>query len=137
MSEVSRRDFVKLAAAGHAAGASAESWAAETRQGDMIYRQLGRTGEKVSALGLGGFHIGNPPEAEGIKIIRTAIDRGITFLDNCWDYHDGESETRMGKALRDGYRGKVFLMTKVDGRTKQLAAKQIDESLKRFQTDHI
>src|SRR5204863_5044823 len=67
----------------------------------------------------------------------SAIDRGITFMDNCWDYHDGDSEVRMGKALRDGYRDKVFLMTKIDGRTKQLAAKQIDESLKRLQIDHI
>jgi predicted aldo/keto reductase-like oxidoreductase len=134
---VSRRDFVKIAAAGTAAVASGQGWAAETRKGDMIYRELGRTGEKVSALGLGGFHIGNPPEAEGIKIIRSAIDRGVTFLDNCWDYHDGESEKRMGKALRDGYRQKVFLMTKLDGRTKQLAAKQIDESLQRLQTDRI
>ena len=133
---VSRRDFVKLAAAGSVA-VGAQSWGAETRQGDMIYWQFGRTGEKISAIGLGGFHIGNPPEAEGIRIIRSAIDRGITFMDNCWDYHDGESETRMGKALKDGYRNKVFLMTKIDGRTKALAAKQIDESLKRFQTDRI
>src|SRR3954467_1404985 len=121
MSEVSRRDFVKLAAAGTAGGGGGEGWAAETRNGDMIYRPLGRTGQKVSAIGLGGFHIGNPPEAEGIRIIRSAIDRGITFMDNCWDYHDGESEVRMGKALRNGYRNKVFLMTKIDGRTRQLA----------------
>src|SRR4051812_36304133 len=135
---VSRRDFVKLAAVGGVAvSAGAQTWAAETRQGDMIYRQLGRTGEKVSAIGLGGFHIGNPPEAEGIRIIRSAIDRGITFMDNCWDYHDGDSEKRMGKALRDGYRQKVFLMTKIDGRTRELAARQIDESLQRLQTDHI
>src|ERR1041385_6324249 len=137
MSEVSRRDFVKLAAAGTAAVASAEGWAAGTRSGDMIYRPLGRPREKVSAVGLGGFHIGNPSEAEGIKIIRSAIDRGVTFMDNCWDYHDGGSEKRMGKALRDGYRNKVFLMTKIDGRTRQLAEKQIDESLKRLQTDRI
>ena len=103
----------------------------------MIYRTLGRTGVKVSAIGLGGYHIGNPSEAEGIKIIRTAVDRGITFLDNCWDYHDGDSEVRMGKALRDGYRQKIFLMTKFDGRTKDSTAKQIDESLKRLQTDVI
>jgi predicted aldo/keto reductase-like oxidoreductase len=135
---VSRRGFVKMAATGTVAvGAGAHVWAAETRQGEMIYRQLGRTGQKVSAIGLGGFHIGNPPEAEGIRIIRTAIDRGITFLDNCWDYHDGDSEKRMGKALRDGYRDKVFLMTKIDGRTRELAAKQIDESLQRLQTDRI
>jgi aryl-alcohol dehydrogenase-like predicted oxidoreductase len=104
----------------------------------MIYRKLGTTGEKVSAIGLGGHHIGRPKdESEGIRIIRSALDRGMNFLDNCWDYHDGASEIRMGKALRDGYRQKAFLMTKFDGRTKEAAARQIDESLKRLQTDHI
>ncbi len=111
---------------------------AQTRTGDMIYRTLGRTGEKVSAIGLGGYHIGVPKdEAESIKLIRTAVDSGITFLDNCWDYHDGKSEIWMGKALRDGYRKKVFLMTKFDGRTRQSTAKQIDESLQRLETDHV
>ena len=105
---------------------------------EMIYRPLGKTGEKVSAIGLGGHHIGRPKdENEGIRIIRSALDRGMNFLDNCWDYHNGGSEVRMGKALRDGYRQKAFLMTKFDGRTKAAAAKQIDESLKRLQTDHI
>jgi aryl-alcohol dehydrogenase-like predicted oxidoreductase len=104
----------------------------------MIYRTLGSTGEKVSAIGLGGHHIGRPKDpAEGIRIIRTAIDQGITFMDNCWDYHNGESERRMGLALRDGYRQKVFLMTKFDGRTRKATAQQIDESLGRLQTDHI
>jgi len=135
---VSRRDFMKLTAAGTiAVSAGLQNWGAETRDGEMIYRQLGRTGQKVSAIGLGGYHIGNPPEAEGIRLIRTAIDRGITFMDNSWDYHDGDSERRMGKALRDGYRDKVFLMTKVDGRSSKVAAKQIDESLQRLQTDHL
>jgi aryl-alcohol dehydrogenase-like predicted oxidoreductase len=68
---------------------------------------------------------------------RTAIDRGINFMDNSWDYNDGQSEIRMGKALRDEYRNRVFLMTKVDGRTKESAASQIDESLRRLQTDHV
>jgi aryl-alcohol dehydrogenase-like predicted oxidoreductase len=104
----------------------------------MIYRTLGRTGQKISAIGVGGYHIGVPPdEQEGIRIIRSAIDRGITFMDNSWDYHDGGSEVRMGKALREGYRDKVFLMTKIDGRTKPVAARQIEESLRRLQTDHI
>lgn len=136
---LSRRDFVKsVAATGVAVSLGAPAWSAESKSGDMIYRTLGRTGEKVSALGLGGYHIGVPKdEADGIRIIRTAIDRGITFLDNCWDYHNGGSEIRMGKALRDGYRDKVFLMTKIDGRTKTLAARQIDESLQRLQTDRI
>ena len=106
--------------------------------GEVPYRSLGKTGEKVSALGLGGHHIGRPKdEQEGIRIVRSAIDRGITFMDNCWDYHNGGSEIRMGKALRDGYRQKAFLMTKIDARTKESAAKQIDESLSRLQTDHV
>jgi aryl-alcohol dehydrogenase-like predicted oxidoreductase len=104
----------------------------------MIYRTLGSTGEKVSAIGLGGHHIGRPKDAgEGIRIIRSALDRGMNFLDNCWDYHDGESEIRMGNALRDGYRQKAFLMTKFDGRTKESAAQQLETSLKRLQTDRI
>lgn len=109
-----------------------------TRKGDMLYRKLGRTGETVSAIGLGGFHIAHPKEeAESIRIIRSAIDRGITFMDNCWDYNDGASEVRMGKGLADGYRDKVFLMTKIDGRTKAAAQAQLDESLKRLATDHL
>jgi len=105
----------------------------------MPYRMLGRTSQRVSAIGMGGFHIGQPhiDEAESIRLIRSAIDRGINFLDNSWDYNGGQSEIRMGKALRDGYRTKVFLMTKLDGRTREEAAKQIDESLKRLQTDHV
>jgi predicted aldo/keto reductase-like oxidoreductase len=106
--------------------------------GEMIYRTLGRTGEKVSILGLGGFHIGiQKEEQESIRIIRSAVDQGINFMDNCWDYNQGKSEIRMGKALQDGYRQKVFLMTKIDGRTKDSCVKQIDESLKRLQTDHV
>jgi len=137
-SDLNRREFLKLAAATGAVGVfQPDVWAQETK-GEMPYRSLGRTGEKVSALGLGGYHIGVPKdEQEGIKIIRTAVDRGINFMDNCWDYHDGDSEVRMGKALRDGYRQKVFLMTKIDGRTKASAAQQIDESLHRLQTDHV
>jgi aryl-alcohol dehydrogenase-like predicted oxidoreductase len=105
----------------------------------MQYRTLGRTGEKVSAIGLGGSHIGKPKvdEKEAVRIIRTAIDQGLTFMDNSWDYNQGESEIRVGKALQDGYRQKAFVMTKIDGRTKTEAAKQIDESLRRLQTDHV
>ena len=105
----------------------------------MQYRILGRTGEKVSAIGLGGSHIGKPEfdQKEAVKIIRTAIDQGLTFMDNSWDYNKGESELRVGKALRDGYRQKAFVMTKIDGRTKSEAAGQIDESLRRLQTDHV
>jgi aryl-alcohol dehydrogenase-like predicted oxidoreductase len=104
----------------------------------MNYRTLGRTGESVSAIGLGGYHLGFAQDAnEAVRIVRSAIDRGITFLDNSWSYHDGESERRMGAALRDGYRGKAFLMTKFDSRTKGGTARQIDESLKRLQTDYV
>ena len=101
-------------------------------------RPLGKTGEKVSAIGLGGAHLGRADADAAVRLARAAIDRGITFMDNCWDYgKDGECEKRMGNALRDGYRAKGFLMTKFDGRTKDAAAKQIDESLARLQTDHI
>jgi predicted aldo/keto reductase-like oxidoreductase len=106
---------------------------------EMPYRVLGRTGIRVSAIGLGGWHIGlkTISEAQSIRLIRAAIDRGITFLDNSWDYNEGASEIRMGKALRDGYREKVFLMTKIDGRSKAEAARQLDESLRRLRTDCI
>lgn len=108
------------------------------RQGAMIYRTLGSTGERVSAIGLGGFHISKPPtDDEAIRLIRAAIDGGITFMDNCWDYAEGLSEIRMGKALKNGYRQKTFLMSKIDGRDKKTAAKQIDESLLRLDTDRI
>jgi aryl-alcohol dehydrogenase-like predicted oxidoreductase len=102
-------------------------------------RPLGRTGENVSIIGLGGFHLGRPGlgEEESIRIIRTAIDSGITFLDNCWDYNDGASETRMGKALRDGYRERTFLMTKIDGRDRLSAARQVRESCSRLGTDRL
>src|SRR5881397_2904786 len=108
-------------------------------QSEMSYRVLGSTGERVSCIGLGGWHLGlkHVDEALAIRIVRTAIDRGINFLDNCWDYNDGASEERMGKALRDGYRAKAFLMTKIDGRSKQEAKRQLDESLRRLQTDCI
>src|SRR3954470_6517734 len=105
----------------------------------MPRRALGLTGVHVSALGLGGSHIGSPKlsDREAVRIIRAAIDGGMTFMDNSWDYNGGASEVRMGKALKDGYREKAFLMTKIDGRTKASAAKQIDESLKRLQIDHV
>jgi len=135
---ISRRQFTKWAAAtGILASVAPAVWAQE-KKGDMIYRQLGRTGERVSAIGLGGYHLGmQEDENLSIRIIRTGIDRGITFLDNAWDYNDGKSEIRMGKALRDGYRDKVFLMTKFDGRTAAATTEQIDQSLKRLQTDHV
>ncbi|HEX5480995.1 MAG TPA: aldo/keto reductase, partial [Terriglobia bacterium] len=139
-----RREFLGKIAMGVAGAGVGEhllqkgsAYAAETNHG-IPYRTLGRTGEKVSLLGLGGYHIGVQPTVEdSIHLIRTAIDNGVNFMDNCWDYNGGESEIRMGKALRDGYRQKVFLMTKIDGRTKELATQQLDQSLQRLQTDHL
>ena len=89
-----------------------------TGRNGIPYRTLGTTGEQVSAIGLGGWHLGlkHVDEPLSLRIVREAIDRGINFLDNCWDYNEGASEIRMGKALRDGYRDSVFLMTKIDGR---------------------
>jgi aryl-alcohol dehydrogenase-like predicted oxidoreductase len=149
-----RREFLKMMTAAGAAGAAAEllenmntaaaaasgqpGASEDTSSGGVPRRPLGRTGEKVSMIGLGGSHIGRPrDDEEATRIVRSAIDQGITFLDNCWDYADGKCEMRMGKALRDGYRQKVFLMTKIDGRTREAAARQIDESLQRLQTDHV
>jgi aryl-alcohol dehydrogenase-like predicted oxidoreductase len=111
----------------------------EGAHGQMLYRTLGNTGESVSAIGVGGFHLGLPEVDErlAVRIVRMAIDNGVTFLDNSWDYNDGLSEIRMGKALRDGYRDKVFLMTKIDGRSKKEAARQLDESLRRLGVDHL
>jgi aryl-alcohol dehydrogenase-like predicted oxidoreductase len=105
----------------------------------MQYRTLGRTGERVSAVGLGGWHLGfaSIDEQLSVRIIREAIDHGVTFLDNSWDYNDGASELRMGKALRDGYRSRAFLMTKIDGRSKAEATRQLEESLRRLETDCI
>src|SRR5437867_7522383 len=103
------------------------------------YRLLGKTGERVSPIGIGGWHLGLPTVDEqlALRIVRTAIDRGVNFMDNSWDYNEGKSEIRTGKALRDGYRDKVFLMTKIDGRSKREATRQLDESLRRLQTDRI
>ncbi len=113
------------------------AWAVEKREG-IPYRKLGRTGENVSMVGLGGFHIGKQKDpVESIGIIRAAIDGGINFMDNSWDYNGGASESRMGEALRDGYRDKVFLMTKIDGQTGESFNRQLEESLKRLRTDRV
>ena len=119
--------------------AQSDAKTTQTATGAMTYRTLGRTGARVSAIGMGGFHLGKPTlsEEESIRLIRSGIDGGITFMDNSWDYNGGQSEIRMGKALKDGYRQKVFLMTKLDGRTKQEATRQLDESLRRLQVDHV
>jgi len=132
-----RREFIKAVAVTGIAS-SLDRVLHATSAGEIPRRTLGHTGEKVSIVGLGGYHIGNQSdENESIRIIRAALDGGINFLDNCWDYNGGQSEIRMGKALRDGYRQKAFLMTKIDGRDAKTANSQLDESLRRLQTDHI
>ena len=110
------------------------------RRGEMLYRRFGRSDEMVSAIGLGGFHLGKNAvsDDEAVRLVHQAVDRGITFIDNCWDYNEGRSELRVGVALdQGGYRDRVFLMTKIDGRTREEATRQIDTSLKRMRTDRI
>src|SRR5438067_5512472 len=135
---VSRREFLGMTAASLLiAGRLSDAGKRDGKNG-IPHRTLGRTGESVSLVGLGGYHLGKQSDPdESIRIIRTGIDEGINFLDNCWDYNDGESEIRMGRALRDGYRQRAFLMTKIDGRNKTAAASQINESSRRLQTDRI
>lgn len=134
-----RREFLKTATLASAAAATGVAHALTRPQhSDMPYRELGKTGEKISLIGLGGAHIGYTPDpASAVTLMRTAIDRGITFFDNCWDYNGGESERRMGLALKDGYRDKVFLMTKTDSHSAVGFNAQLDESLKRLQTGMI
>jgi len=137
-STLSRREFLKASLAVAVMVQMRLRASAEEYRNGIPYRPLGSTGELVSAVGLGGSHIGRKPtDEEAIRIVRTALDSGINFLDNCWDYNGGDSEVRMGKALRDGYRDKAFLMSKIDGHTKTGAARQIEESLQRLQTDHV
>ena len=129
-------------AAGLGGGEDLLSGAAGTevsKKGDMPYRMLGKTGVQVSCIGIGGYHLGssNLTSAEAIEIFHAAVDRGINFSDNCWDYNGGESERRVGKALAGGYREKVFVMTKFDGRTKAAALRQLDESLSRLGVETI
>ncbi len=158
--QTGRREFIAAGAGAAAAAAAALGWrrpaaAAEVPKkpqpgaprpedvklpagAKMPMRKLGSTGVEVSLLGLGGFHVGLAPDQKAAtRIVRTAVDHGVTFMDNCWDYNDGKSQVWMGQALRDGYRQRVFLMTKIDGRTKKSAAEQIDQCLRAFQTDVI
>ena len=151
-----RRSFLKHAAAaaafvglknatGQSASASLQGAAAMTPSpivntvNGIGRRKLGRADAEVSIIGMGGYHLGlgTVSEQDAIAIIRKGLDEGINFLDNCWDYNGGVSEERMGKALKDGYRQKAFLMTKIDGRTGAEARKQIEQSLTRLQTDHV
>jgi uncharacterized protein len=135
-----RREFLKSAAVAALAATAkypVQAYAAASQE--IPRRTLGRTGEKVSIVGLGGYHISvrSLSDDEGIQLVRTALDSGINFLDNAWDYNQGRSEILMGRALRDGYRQKAFLMTKIDGRTRASAQQQFEESLKRLQVDHV
>ena len=135
---ISRRGFLGSAAASILLAHAEQQPPRSEARNSIPYRTLGRTREKVSLIGLGGFHLGKQADSqESARIIRTGLDEGVNFLDNCWDYNGGESEIRMGNALRDGYRQKAFLMSKIDGRTKAAAAAQINESLRRLQTDRI
>jgi predicted aldo/keto reductase-like oxidoreductase len=137
-SAVTRRAFLQMTAASTLLADLSLHAGTIDNSSAVAYRTLGRTGERVSCIGLGGGHIGvQATEEESIRIVRAALDSGINFLDNCWDYNQGRSEIRMGKALTDGYRNKAFLMTKIDGHTREAAAQQIDESLSRLQTDHL
>ncbi len=143
-----RRDFLKSATAAGlvVAAGSGEAQTSGAKHttvkrpevAGMVYRELGTTGERVSAIGMGGYHLGKGADAPAmIALARKGIDSGITFVDNCWDYNDGISEVRVGQALKDGYRQKVFLMTKLDGRTKEEYNKQLEQSMGRLQTDVI
>src|SRR4051795_12066183 len=138
LNTMDRRNFLKTAAATTIMTSLSKKLAHATDSVTVPTRVLGHTGEKISMVGLGGYHLGmQSDEQESIRIMRTGLDSGITFLDNCWDYNNGQSEIRMGKALKDGYRQKAFLMTKIDGRTKQAATQQLEQSLRALQTDVI
>ncbi|NUM53586.1 MAG: aldo/keto reductase [Candidatus Hydrogenedentes bacterium] len=136
--QVGRREFLRCAALAAATAALPVPATAKIVNG-IPYRGLGRTHEDVSLLGVGGSHIGNKElsDGEAIKIMRTAVDEGINFFDNAWEYNGGRSEERMGRALQDGYREKVFLMTKVIARDAENARKQLEASLRRLSVDHI
>ena len=144
MANPGRRRFLRWGLGGAAAGFAWRRGARGATNGDklpegkMPMRKLGRTGVEVSLVGLGGYHIGQAgDEQTAVRIIRAAIDHGLTFMDNCWDYNDGRSHVWMGRALRDGYRRRAFLMTKIDGRTRKAAAAQIDQSLRDLGTDVV
>lgn len=147
-----RRDFLKSATAASitAAALSASAPAQQTSKTSpvkrpeapgMIYRELGTTGERVSAIGMGGYHLAKDPlstQEEMVRLVHAAMDHGITFFDNSWDYNDGISEVRLGKALKDGgRRDKAFVMTKIDGRTGASYKKQLEESMGRLGVDHV
>src|ERR1700722_13802382 len=143
-----RRDFVKGAAAltasamarpSTARGAGAQSGGSSSPAAQVPKRDLGKTGVQVSALGVGGYHLGSTKDQEEAnELVARALDAGVNFVDNAWDYHDGLSEERLGNALR-GKRDQAFVMTKVctHGRGKDVAMQMLEQSLRRLQTDHL
>jgi uncharacterized protein len=135
---VTRREFLQSTACGLCAtGLLSQAWAGSSADG-VPTRPLGATGVQISMLGLGGHHAGRGRDADkAIRLIRKAIDMGVTFMDNAWEYHDGRAEEFMGKALLDGYRAKAFLMTKHHGRNKKTAMQHLEDSLRRLHTDVI
>ena len=140
--EPSRRHFLKQSAAALSVASLADEVIAQTSGSSatgLPTRVLGRTGQRVSILCLGGWHIGSvKDEAEAIRIMHAAIDEGMTFFDNSWDYHSGRAEELMGKALAmDGKRQKVFLMTKNCERDYGGSMKNLEDSLRRLRTDHL
>ena len=134
-----RRDFMRGTLATLAAtGLAPVAFAQESNTAGIPTRPLGKTGVNVAILGLGGHHIGQiQDDQESIDFIRLAVDQGVTFMDNAWEYHNGRSEDLMGRALQNGYRNKVFLMTKHHGRDKQTAMRHLEDSLRRLKTDAI
>lgn len=138
--DINRRDFLQQSVAGVAAAGLWPAWAQATANsaGEIPKRPLGKTGIEVPILALGGYHIGRVrDDNESVRLVRRAIDLGVTFLDNAWHYNNGRSEEMMGKALQDGYREKVFLMTKHHGRDRATAMQHLETSLRRLQTDVI
>jgi predicted aldo/keto reductase-like oxidoreductase len=138
--QITRSEFIRLTSATLAGLSFGVPILSTGKTGGLPYRTLGKTGLEVSLLTVGGWSIGNREELtekESIRLMRTAIDEGINFFDNAWDYHDGRSEKWMGKALRDGYRQKVILMTKHHGREPMRARQHLEDSLKRLRTDVI
>lgn len=140
MDQTTRREFLHQAAAGATLAALAENVLAQTRSSSatgMPTRVLGRTGERVSILCLGGWHLGSiKDDAAAVRLVQTSIDEGMTFLDNCWDYHDGRSEELMGRGL-EGRRDKAFLMTKNCERDYAGSMRCLEDSLRRLRTDRI
>jgi uncharacterized protein len=137
--QTTRREFIRQAAAGATIAALAGDVLASTQSSPagLPTRVLGRTGERVSILSLGGWHIGSvKDDAEAIRLMRTAIDEGMTFFDNSWDYHDGRSEELMGRAI-EGRRDTVFLMTKNCERDYAGSMRCLEDSLRRLRTDRI